>query len=663
MTQDIVRAAIHPGVGIARIGNSEKYFLAPQVITPEPMEAGSFHASDGTLKREAVQFRIYGYNAAGDVVEELTPDQAGIDIEWGVHMVARKAAWYKFRAAMDLPAAADFALQRRNPDYAPDRRDDLVIDPGARTISGKDAGGTEAEKLTGVFRYKEYTAETTIGELRTDEAGRLVVMSGFGESGSPAGLPVFDDSGTVEDPFGNAAGWYDGGCDGPVTATVRIGGRDIPCEGAWVAVAPPNFAPEIIGWRTLLDLLEEVWADAGWTPASEQVSFTRDIYPLLGRLSGLQWVNRGFVAFFGPGGPLDFTDPALIDKISCIHGQSDIHKELRRQIFNAFRPVTGDGVSLRTQPWIYGDAFGTFPDDDPDNGLPLWPAAARKMRRWVNGDFVADWGKVPSEPTDIAQVAVADQPAMLDRAPLHYCLADAFHPGCELTWPMRHASIWKRPFRIRVRRPDNPEPDYGDRLTTARALGPDGPLHAQAPGGLTRWMALPWQADTAGCRSGYDLSFDPNLPTFWPARVPNHVLPVENYDRVMDAKLSDEERIEAFYGRRSWYYPLAKYGTGGIKLMENMVVHFAEMGVVERREGPGDLPGIPTVLFVETLPHLPVMKAVEGAALLGAEPDAAPTPEDEAARRAGWQSEEERQFFRSARMARTLATRNGNGTD
>ena len=37
----------------------------------------------------------------------------------------------------------------------------------------------------------------------------------------------------------------------------------------------------------------------------------------------------------------------------------------------------------------------------------------------------------------------------LDKAALHFCLADAFHPGCELTWPMRHASLYSAPFRIR----------------------------------------------------------------------------------------------------------------------------------------------------------------------------------------------------------------------
>ena len=36
----IVRAAIHPGIGIARIGNSESgYFIGPEVTTPQPRGA------------------------------------------------------------------------------------------------------------------------------------------------------------------------------------------------------------------------------------------------------------------------------------------------------------------------------------------------------------------------------------------------------------------------------------------------------------------------------------------------------------------------------------------------------------------------------------------------------------------------------------------------
>jgi hypothetical protein len=65
-------------------------------------------------------------------------------------------------------------------------------------------------------------------------------------------------------------------------------------------------------------------------------------------------------------------------------------------------------------------------------------------------------------------------------------------------------------------------------------------------------MAVPWQGDTVFCRSGYDPEFDPFVPTFWPARVPNHVLTQDEYAIVMNESLPRAQRLEAFSQRRHW---------------------------------------------------------------------------------------------------------------
>ena len=113
---------------------------------------------------------------------------------------------------------------------------------------------------------------------------------------------------------------------------------------------------------------------------------------------------------------------------------------------------------------------------------------------------------------------------MLTRAALEFCLADAFHPGCEMTWPVRHATMYMAPFRLLHRAQNDPGPTYGDTLTPDDALAVGGVLYGQHAGWVSRWMAVPWHADTASCRSGYETTYDPYLPTFWPARVPNQVL-------------------------------------------------------------------------------------------------------------------------------------------
>ena len=62
-------------------------------------------------------------------------------------------------------------------------------------------------------------------------------------------------------------------------------------------------------------------------------------------------------------------------------------------------------------------------------------------------------------------------------------------------------------------------------------------------------MGLPWQADTAFCRAGYDTKYDLYQPTFWPARVPNHVLTNEDYAKATDSSAPRSDRLAAFNRR------------------------------------------------------------------------------------------------------------------
>ncbi len=92
----IVRATIHPGIGVARIGNSaaeDGYYIGPEVVDPPPTLTGQTRDAAGAIKRQAARFRIYGYDASGKVVGEIGPDDA--DVAWTVHLANRKAQWYQ----------------------------------------------------------------------------------------------------------------------------------------------------------------------------------------------------------------------------------------------------------------------------------------------------------------------------------------------------------------------------------------------------------------------------------------------------------------------------------------------------------------------------------------------------------------------------------------
>jgi len=141
--QEVTQARIHPAIGIARVGNSrEGYFIGPELPESPTLPAGGYKDPTGALKRQVARFRIYGCNAAGAVVRELTPDEAVIT--WTVWLANKKAEWYQFQQPLDLPeaAAADApAAWRRNQQVrGPDRRQ-LVIDPGPHSIQGRSTAG------------------------------------------------------------------------------------------------------------------------------------------------------------------------------------------------------------------------------------------------------------------------------------------------------------------------------------------------------------------------------------------------------------------------------------------------------------------------------------------------------------------------------------------
>jgi len=580
----IVCAKIHPSIGIARVGNSAKedgYYIGPQVTDPAPQPPGYYRDAAGALKREVAQFRVYGYNAAGHVVRELRMDD-GAEIEWTVELANHKAAWYNFELALDIPEALTATPStRRNAGVPVLARGRLSITPKPRSISTPATQGPPYHFDGGTFM----DIAVELGELRTDAQGRLLVFGGHGKSASIASKPPVT--------FANNDGWYDDTSDGPVTARVRLDGRDLDVTPAWVVVAPPNYGPQQKSVRTMYALMTDVAIQAGQLPAPICPSFRHDLLPIFKALCDLQWMNAGFAAGFGYGMPQHFLDPAYLHKLSQ---PGDTYKELRRTVANAFRnPLDGD-ISQKPWPWVYGDAMDVPMPPIPRAMNALTTTQIALLDYWANGQFIPDYDPAAQSPGDIDEVPLAEQPAMLDRAALEFCLADAFHPGCEMTWPVRHATMYLEPYRWRHRAKDNPEPDYGSTLTPGEATSYDGPLYAQFPGSITRWMAIPWQTDTASCRSGYQPNYDPYLPTFWPARVPNQVLDVENYRKVMDATLPRDERLAAFNKRSDWDRTL---GVGYQQQLVNMVEHFDRQGIVEVRPGIADDPDIPPVMQVE----------------------------------------------------------------
>ena len=273
----IVAIKIHPAIGIARLGNSPaEFFTGPEKPGPPRRPRGGYKDAQGRIKRQAARFRLFAFDHDGNLVQEITARDAVIT--WTVHLANAKAAWVKFQGPKSKTKPA---LKRNN--TVIDRKS-LIIDPGPRSLNGPNQA---ASFSTGAF----LGTRVPLGDIRTDKQGRLLVLGGFGRSGSPRQVPL------DENEFANNDGWFDDVSDGPVTATVQLkrGGATLQAVSAWVICAAPKFVPAINNVITLHDVLLQVAVDQLGLRPPAKPSFTSDIYPLLQRAINMRWVS-GMVA-------------------------------------------------------------------------------------------------------------------------------------------------------------------------------------------------------------------------------------------------------------------------------------------------------------------------------------------------------------------------------
>lgn len=590
----IVKAAIYPPIGVMRVGNSpDEYFLGPLVDNPSPnSDEYAYRDKEGALKRQAAQFRIYGLNAAGKAVKELTAENS--KITWKSELANQKASWYQFQIALDIPEAADAPPSMlRNIDVS--NRESLLIKGGSKSISGINKKG---EKFEGNF----FTKEVYLGEMRTDEKGRLIMLGGHGKAEN-----INEE---IAITFANNEGWYDDTSDGPVNADVTYEGVALNVDPAWVICAPPDYAPMQKSVRTMWDLMRDVAVSSDMLSRPIRPSFTKDILPIFQRMTDLQWVNAGFAGGFGFGGPFNYTTNEWIKKLS---NPSSAYIEMRRTISNNFRRIDVTGSEApQLWPWLYGDAISIPSTGSVRQHATLSNLQLEFLDQWVKGDFDADYQDRTGclhqpKPLTIDSLPISEQPDMLTKAAMDFCLADAFHPGCEMTWPMRSSGMYMAPFRLKHATKTPVDTTYygptmnSDILTLAK-----GPiLGGQAAGGITRWMAIPWQTDTASCRDGYTSDYDPYLPTFWPARVPNNILNEKRYEQVIDPNLEEETRIQAFHNRSAWLndLPLDGNAPNYTNQINSMVEHFDKLAVVQKRTGINNDTNFPIEMQVGILPE------------------------------------------------------------
>ncbi|MBB1467525.1 lysine-epsilon oxidase [Pseudoalteromonas sp. SG41-5] len=594
----IVYAGIYPPIGVMRVGNSKKgYFIGPQ--QPQPIahtDEYSYRDKTGALKRQAAEFRIYGFNAAGKAIKELTLDNA--DITWHAELANQKACWYEFQIALDIPEAADAPPSLLRNNNVADRSK-LLIKGGKHSISGKNV--KSKHEFIGQFMDQD----VYLGEMRSDQYGRLLMLGGHGVSRNV--------NGDIAITFANNEGWYDDTSDGPITAEVVYQGISLRVEPAWVICAPPDYAPMQKSVRTMWDLMRDVAVDAGMLARPQRPSFSNDIQPIFDRMTDLQWVNDGFAGAFGWGGQFNYTTNEWLEKLS---DPSPAYQELRRTLSNNFRRFDVPGAQApQLWPWLYGDAISIPPTGSVRQHATLSNLQLSFLDQWVKGDFINDYTPQSACPahanvTALDDYPIAEQPELLTRGAMEFCLADAFHPGCEMTWPMRTAGMYMSAFRLKHAQADlqSDRYYYGPVMNSDVYTLAQGPLFGgQVAGGITRWMAIPWQTDTASCRDGYSSEYDPFLPTFWPARVPNQIMNQFRYQQVLDTSLPDSTRQQAFAYRTDWLDDLPLHGNPATytNQINSMIDNFAELAIVQPHIGVIGDAQFPSAMQVGILPNNP----------------------------------------------------------
>ncbi|WP_420963634.1 LodA/GoxA family CTQ-dependent oxidase [Brucella sp. IR073] len=361
MAQTIKSIRIHPGIGVARLGDSDEFYIGPEApgIVVDPggsngpgPKGGTYRDSNARLKRQAQRFRVYGYDADGNVVAELTSATGLVhhvrSLRWRVHVRNMKAANYAFQGAylFDPDQLRNPSIQ---PGLKPIERTQLIIDPGVHTIApGQDEPvvmkgdvftGVTNGTLPGALRFEGFTPkdrsqdvkvtykpakDIELGRLRLDSNHRLLFIPGAGKSGcvTTPKVALSNPSMTVDPPNGpeggknaltnqfayfNVPGWWDDTCGGEidVTVTLRDGtvlstrdgvaseadeGTRNPHAGAWIVTAPPKYAPHMYHVVSILDRVYEAFPEA-YPYAGQKTNFYRDVYPIFAKAVNYGWVS------------------------------------------------------------------------------------------------------------------------------------------------------------------------------------------------------------------------------------------------------------------------------------------------------------------------------------------------------------------------------------
>jgi hypothetical protein len=550
----------------------------------DPIDSQGFRDGDGAVMRQAARFKIFAYDQPqltypgtdhGREVKigDKVGDKTIMDIVWTVHVANKKNNFFRIQSVGTEGEEKGFNIEEgieayeqrkgggfryppiRDPEVGktgakpctpgtvemlanPTRLQQLMIDPGPRTIKSSDASGnavnfnaatarTYAEPDGTICQAKGYPVNfpsdhfdmcnaygpiDTLGQLRIEpNSGRLIVTGGYGKAS--AAQAENGDVPCLNDPIDND-GWFDDTSDGPVNAVILFNdGTHSQAVGGWCVTTDPSYAPQtrnvvstwddmFNAWVQKLDLMPNLYKNGSFNP-DFQPSFGDDIQPIFHGAFLQRWntnlPSKGVEGHHTMASITASTDP------------TQVVPDFKNLIRN---PDDPDDVTGGKMPLALGDAGKSF--------LTVSSTQHFLMMQWFDG-----------KSTDTPRNMGAGE--KLDRAVLENCLGGRYSPGIDLTFIVRNPELFKQewqgetgPFRI-----DEEVLDYSDTAGKTAFLGvgyvPNQPESVQ-PGDLSKFMSQPWHTDYNSCAIHEP---DPNpvgnntLYWSWPAQRPVQVYPAD----------------------------------------------------------------------------------------------------------------------------------------
>ncbi|CAM3058436.1 LodA/GoxA family CTQ-dependent oxidase [Janthinobacterium lividum] len=551
---------IHPAIGIARVGNSEEYYLGPESPAGMPLDgldgtgglpirpgtedtaiaSTELRDASGKLKRQAARFRIYQYafdaedgaesyplgrrGAAAEVaIGSMVDGKIVKDIVWTVHLANKKANSWE-----GGDGVAPFENQRapalRNPHFGepgsphfgtpadPLRLKLLVIDPGPRSVQATRQSVQQFDAAT-----PPSCAEAASGAVRSLPDYPVSFPRG-GQPGAPAQGPgaIIASLGAITTEkngrllvlggYGKACGFD---AQGNYSAAAVL--HDNVNNDNWfddVADGPVT-AMLLFADGTARSVEGSAWvisSDPSYAPQTANVvSLWDDLY--------CTWLEKMALrpAVYADGSyqtsyRSNFsTDVQPILRAASLQRWTTSLPPRAIKEHDLLGKMTAAGLTYPIMNFIrHPDQTGA-PSLKPQMPLSLGDAGSSLLTLTRAQYFFMDQWAHGQYVADSGDFLLGAGEA-LDRTVLFNCLGGRYSPGIEMGFIVRDPGLyrqaWRRhdgggPFRINAQHLDYPAA-VRDRPFLGAGYMPLRGGEVQ-PGDVSKFMALPWHTDYNSC--------------------------------------------------------------------------------------------------------------------------------------------------------------------